>query len=60
MVAAEPWAQRTLAPASVWPFSTGAGVTVAVVGSGVDSDHPQLRQRGAVWRGADFHRNLCR
>lgn len=55
VVAAEPWAQRALAPASVWPFSTGTGVTVAVVDSGVDSDHPQLRPRGAVLRGADFH-----
>ena len=55
VVAAEPWAQRTLAPESVWPFSTGAGVTVAVVDSGVDSDHPQLRPRGAVLRGEDFH-----
>jgi type VII secretion-associated serine protease mycosin len=55
VIAAEPWAQRTLAPATVWPFSTGKGVTVAVVDSGVDSDHPQLRQRGAVSRGQDFH-----
>jgi type VII secretion-associated serine protease mycosin len=55
VVTAEPWAQRTLAPTSVWPFSTGRGVTVAVVDSGVDSDHAQLRQRGAVLRGEDFH-----
>ncbi|MFE9207251.1 type VII secretion-associated serine protease mycosin [Micromonospora sp. NPDC007230] len=54
-VAELPWAQRVLDPASVWPHSTGAGVLVAVVDSGVDSDHPQLRARGAVLRGADFH-----
>ncbi|WUI04089.1 type VII secretion-associated serine protease mycosin [Spirillospora sp. NBC_00431] len=49
-----PWAQRTLDPKSVWPHSTGKGVTVAVVDSGVDSEHPQLRD-GAVLRGEDFH-----
>lgn len=55
VITALPWAQRTLDPASVWPFSTGRGVTVAVVDSGVDRDHPQLRARGAVLRGEDFH-----
>ncbi|MGH3239131.1 MAG: type VII secretion-associated serine protease mycosin, partial [Spirillospora sp.] len=49
-----PWAQRTLDPKSVWPHSTGSRVTVAVVDSGVDADHPQLRD-GAVLRGEDFH-----
>lgn len=37
-----PWAQRQLAPEQVWPMSTGAGVMVAVVDSGVDADTPQL------------------
>lgn len=50
-----PWAQRTLSPRTVWPHSTGKGVTVAVVDSGVDSDHPQLRQPGKVRRGQDFY-----
>ncbi|MFG1608382.1 type VII secretion-associated serine protease mycosin [Actinoplanes sp. NPDC049265] len=54
LITAQPWAQRTLDPAAVWPFSTGAGVTVAVVDSGVDTGHPQLRSRGAVLRGQDF------
>ncbi|MBW4703048.1 S8 family serine peptidase [Micromonospora sp. RL09-050-HVF-A] len=44
-VAAPSWAQQVLAPEQVWPFSQGAGVTVAVLGSGVDGDHPQLRGR---------------
>lgn len=35
-VTKQPWAQRALAFASVWPLSRGAGVTVAVVDSGVD------------------------
>ncbi|MEV4843008.1 S8 family serine peptidase [Micromonospora matsumotoense] len=39
------WAQQVLAPEQVWPFSQGAGVTVAVLGSGVDGRHPQLRGR---------------
>lgn len=53
-VSTVPWAQRLFDPRrAVWPHSTGRGVLVAVVGSGVDADHPQLR--GAVRRGADFH-----
>jgi membrane-anchored mycosin MYCP len=54
-VTEEPWAQRTLEPKLVWPYSTGAGVTVAVVDSGVDADHPQLAAPGTVARGKDFY-----
>ncbi|MCZ7422068.1 MULTISPECIES: type VII secretion-associated serine protease mycosin [unclassified Micromonospora] len=43
-----PWHQRWLAPQRVWPFSTGAGVRVAVVDSGTDSSHPQLAGRVAT------------
>lgn len=50
----QPWAQQTLDPSRAWPHSTGAGVLVAVVDSGVDSDHPQLRTAGRVWPGEDF------
>jgi membrane-anchored mycosin MYCP len=35
-VTSEPWAQQALDFSSVWPLATGAGVTVAVVDSGVD------------------------
>jgi membrane-anchored mycosin MYCP len=49
-----PWAQTWLAPERVWPVSTGRGVTVAVIDSGVDADHPQLRQAGAVLPGRDL------
>ncbi|TCC22433.1 type VII secretion-associated serine protease mycosin [Kribbella sindirgiensis] len=49
-----PWAQDTLMPQRAWPHSTGSGVTVAVVDSGVDADHPQLRRPGKVLRGRDF------
>ncbi len=52
-----PWAQRTLAPERAWPFSTGAGVTVAVIDSGSDVAHPQLA--GAVEPGFDFLRNAA-
>lgn len=48
-----PWAQRQLDPARAWPYSTGAGVAVAVIDSGVDADHPQLR--GRVMPGEDYY-----
>lgn len=50
-----PWHQRWLAPQRVWPFSTGAGVRVAVIDSGTDSSHPQLA--GRVDSGFDALRN---
>jgi membrane-anchored mycosin MYCP len=46
-----PWPQVQLAPQQVWPLTTGAGVTVAVVDSGVDGHSPQLA--GRVLRGLD-------
>src|SRR5258706_15954174 len=42
------WATEVLEPARAWPLSTGAGVTVAVIGSGVDAHQPLLRGRGAT------------
>ncbi len=52
--AAVPWAQRQLAPQRVWPLSTGAGVTVGIVDTGVDGRTPQLS--GRVLRGVDLTR----
>jgi len=52
-----PWAQNALAPERVWPFTQGTGVLVAVIDSGVDTDHPQLAAPGKVLRGFDFIRN---
>jgi membrane-anchored mycosin MYCP len=46
-----PWAQRMLAPDRVWPFTSGSGVTVAVLDSGIDGRLRQLR--GRVLRGYD-------
>jgi membrane-anchored mycosin MYCP len=40
-----PWSQQMLAPESVWPFTRGDGITVAVLDSGVDANHPQLKGR---------------
>ncbi|WP_067172719.1 type VII secretion-associated serine protease mycosin [Microtetraspora niveoalba] len=44
----EPWAQRRLDFTSVWPLTRGRGVTVAIVDSGVDIRHPQLKVARAV------------
>jgi type VII secretion-associated serine protease mycosin len=50
---AEPaWAQTRLRPDLAWPLSTGTGVTVAVIDSGVSADHPALA--GKVLRGRDY------
>ncbi|HEY0474491.1 MAG TPA: type VII secretion-associated serine protease mycosin [Kribbella sp.] len=49
-----PWAQELLEVERVWPQSTGAGVLVGVVDSGVDADHPQL-SGGKVLAGEDFY-----
>ncbi|MFF0366856.1 type VII secretion-associated serine protease mycosin [Micromonospora sp. NPDC005087] len=48
-----PWALRRLDPASAWPLSRGAGVTVAVIDSGVSAVHPLLK--GQVLEGRDFN-----
>ena len=45
--AATPWAQQALGFSSVWPLTQGAGVTVAVVDSGVDAN-PQFGDRVTV------------
>jgi membrane-anchored mycosin MYCP len=46
-----PWAQQRLSPERVWPMTRGAGVTVAVIDTGVDASAPQLR--GRVFPGVD-------
>jgi type VII secretion-associated serine protease mycosin len=46
MQVGESWAQKRLDPKRAWSLSTGAGVRVAVIDSGVDLRHPQLRLAG--------------
>ncbi|MEU8615500.1 S8 family serine peptidase, partial [Actinoplanes sp. NPDC048791] len=50
--AAKPYETQLFAPERLAPFATGAGVRVAVIDSGVDATHPQLRDRVAA--GRDF------
>jgi type VII secretion-associated serine protease mycosin len=55
--AAEPYEAQLFAPERLAPLATGAGIRVAVIDSGVDADHPQLR--GRVAAGRDFlHDNV--
>lgn len=47
-----PWSQLRIRPELAWPLSTGENVTVAVIDSGIDVNHPQLA--GQVIGGTDF------
>lgn len=51
-VTERPWPQQRYAPERLSPLATGAGVTVAVIDSGVNREHPQLT--GRVLDGADY------
>jgi subtilisin family serine protease len=48
----QPWAQQRFDLARLASFADGHDVKVAVIDSGVDPDHPQMR--GHVLAGADF------
>ena len=52
LVRAEQWHLKTLNVAGAWAYATGAGVTVAVIDSGVDAHHVDLV--GQVDKGVDM------
>ncbi|MCO8269689.1 type VII secretion-associated serine protease mycosin [Actinoplanes sp. TRM 88003] len=52
VAAGVPTEDQVYDPKRLAGFATGAGVRVAVIDSGVDAEHPQLR--GRVEQGADF------
>ena len=47
-----PWPLQRMRPDLAWPISEGAGITVAVIDSGVSATHPALA--GKVLEGRDF------
>ena len=49
---AVPFEAQMFGPERLAPFATGAGIRIAVIDSGVDAGHPQLR--GQVGSGRDF------
>ncbi|HEV7708504.1 MAG TPA: type VII secretion-associated serine protease mycosin [Asanoa sp.] len=49
---ATPWPLQQMRPDLAWPISEGAGITVAVIDSGVSPTHPALA--GKVLQGRDF------
>jgi membrane-anchored mycosin MYCP len=51
-ISSVPWPQQRFAPDRLASIATGAGVTVAVIDSGVDAGHDQLA--GQVVKGSDF------
>lgn len=57
-----PWGVKRIGAPDAWQVGTGKGVKVGIVDTGVDTDHPDLRQnvKGAVdvtgsGNGMDFH-----
>ncbi|QMU74280.1 type VII secretion-associated serine protease mycosin [Streptacidiphilus sp. P02-A3a] len=50
--AQEWWIDAMHVPDAVWPISTGKGITIAEIDSGVDADHPDLA--GQVLPGQNF------
>ncbi|MEV0713284.1 type VII secretion-associated serine protease mycosin [Asanoa sp. NPDC050611] len=54
----KPWPLQQLRPDLAWPISEGAGITVAVIDSGVSATHPALA--GKVLEGRDFVESSAR
>ena len=55
---AQQWNLAQIGAADAWPLSTGAGVTIGIVDSGVDASHPDLA--GKIDAQADCIGGACR
>lgn len=52
--ASQQWGLTRIEADKAWPLATGAGVTIAVVDSGVDLGHPDLAEKIVSYPDADF------
>ena len=49
------WALRNIQAPEAWDITTGTAIVIAILDTGVSSDHPDLK--GKVLAGYDFHNN---